>query len=95
MIHFQYQDETKAVTTDTADKRVIKKCHEQLYRKTFDNSEMMEYLKKNKKTKNPLPQLIQCEMNNLNTLKYLIQINFQKILKARWFHRKILPRNCK
>ena len=34
-------------------------------------------------------------MNNLNTPKYLIQINFQKILKARWFHGKILPRTCK
>lgn len=51
MIHFQCQDETKDVTTDTADKRVIKKCHEQLYRKTFDNSEMMEQIPQKKKKK--------------------------------------------
>ena len=48
-----------------------------------------------KKTNQKLPQLIQYEMNNLNTLKYLMQINFQKILKARWFHGKILPRTYK
>ena len=52
---------------------------------------MMEQIPQKKK----LPQLIQYEMNNLNTLKYLIQINFQKILKARWFHGKILPRTYK
>ena len=51
MAHFQYQDETKDVTTDTADKRMIKKCHEQLYRKTFDNSEMMEQIPQKKKNK--------------------------------------------
>ena len=50
---------------------------------------------KKKKTNQKLPQLIQYEMNNLNTLKYLMQINFQKILKARWFHGKILPRTYK
>ena len=74
---------------------MIKKCHEQLYRKTFDNSEMMEQIPQKKKKNQKLPQLIQYEMNNLNTLKYLMQINFQKILKARWFHGKILPRTYK
>ena len=70
MRHFQYQDEIKDVTTDNADKRIMKKCHENCTERHLTTQRWTNTSKKKKNR--TLPQLIQYEMNNLNTLKYLI-----------------------